>query len=216
MAQQRQKTPAKKTTAAGKRPATSKRTGAGAKGLSERLREPRVAATIGVVLAAGIIAFLVLSGGDDGGGSGSGSEPARGPEAVSVAELQELSDSVGHPVYWAGERPGTQYELTVSEEGNIVIRYLEPDAEIGSPDVAAFTVATYPFPDAYAALTAVAENPGAIKAKTPDGALVVTNESNPESVYVAYPGSDQQIEVFDPDPLVALETATTGQIEPIQ
>lgn len=165
------------------------------------------------MLAAAIIAFLLLGGGDEGG---SGSDGLRGPEAVSVEELGEVPGSVDHPVYWAGERPDTQYELTVDEEGSVFVRYLDPDVEIGSTEVASFTVATYPVPDAYGALQRVAKRPGAIKAKTPDGGFVLTNETNSQSVYIAYPGSDYQIEVYDPDGAAALQAATSGQIKLIE
>ena len=216
----------KRQTSAGRKPA-SKRSAAAKRSTSsadesvverlrsfvERLREPQIAAAIGVVLAAAIIAFLVLNGGDDGG---SESSDARGPEAVSADELRELPSSLGHPVYWAGERPGTQYELRVDEDGNVFIRYLGSDAEVVARNVPAFTVGTYPFSDAYGALQGLVSRPGAIRAKTPDGGLVVTNESNPESVYIAYPGSDYEIEVFDPDAAAALRAATSGRIEPIE
>ena len=118
---------------------------------------------------------------------------------MSVDELQQLPGEVDHAVYWAGERPDTKYELKVDEGGNVFIRYLGSDMEVGSDEGAAFTVGTYPFSDAYGALQELAKKPGAINAATRDGAQVVTNEGNPTSVYIAYPGSDYQIEVYDPD-----------------
>lgn len=183
--------------------------------LSERLRQPRIAAAIGIALAIIIILVLVLAGGDDEGGS---DEPAASgeAEAASVEDLQELADSVEHPVYWAGEQEGKQYELTVSEEGNIFVRYLDADVEIGSRDVASLTIGTYPVPDAFGALQKNAKQPGALRGKTPDGGLVVSNEASANSVYIAYPGTDIQIEVYDPNPKLAFETATSGEIEPIE
>jgi hypothetical protein len=182
--------------------------------LVERIREPRIAAVIGVVVAAVIILILVIGGGDDNGGSSSTAE-ARGPEVVTVDDLQDLPNSVGHPVYWAGDRAGIRYELTVQADGNIFLRYLAPDEQVGA-DVPTFTVGTYPVPDAHAALESVANRPGALRSNTPDGALVVTNKANPQSVYIAYPGSDYQIEVYDPDAATALQTATSGEITPIE
>lgn len=214
MAEPKRKTPARRTSSTARSTASERSASSATEGLVKRLREPRIAAGIGVVLAAVIIAILVLSGDDDGSSDTDGE--ARGPEAASVEDLQELPGSVGHPVYWAGERPDTQYELTVNEDGNIFIRYLEPDVEIGSRDVPAFTVGTYSVPDSYGALQGVGKQPGAVKARTPDGALVLTNEGNPQSVYIAYPGTDYQIEVYDPDAATALEAATSGQIEPIE
>ena len=172
-----------------------------------------MAAAIGLVLAAAIIAFLVLGGDDD---DGSDSDGTRGPEAVSLEELQELPGSVDHPVYWAGERDDTQYELTVDADGNIFIRYLEPDVEVGSREVASLTVGTYPAQNAYGVLQKSAKQKGALRGETPDGGLVVSNQASANSVYVAYPGSDLQIEVYDPNPQVAFETATSGDVEPIE
>ena len=161
-----------------------------------------------------IILILVLSGGDDDGGE----EPAATgePTEATVEELQDLAADVDHPVYWAGEQEGKRYELTVSEEGNIFIRYLDPDVEVGSREVASLTIGTYPVQNAYAALQKTGKQEGALKGETPDGGLVVSNEASANSVYVAYPGSDFQIEVYDPNPQVAFETATSGQVEPIE
>lgn len=182
--------------------------------LIERIREPRIAAALGIGLAVLIILILVVSGGDDDGGS----EPDRSGEAqeASVEDLQALADSSDIPVFWAGEREGQTYELTATEDGNVYIRYLGPDVEIGARDVAALTIGTYPVQDAYGALQRIAREKGSLRGKTPDGGLVVSNESNPTSVYVAYPGTDYQIEVFDPDPKVAFETATSGALERIE
>ena len=58
-------------------------------------------------------------------------------------------------------------------------------------------------------------NRGRSPEATPDGGLVVATKGSPSNVYIAYPDSDQQIEVFDPDPARALELATSGAIVPI-
>jgi hypothetical protein len=187
--------------------------GGGQKSVRERIREPRVAAAIGIALAVLIILVLVLGGGDDDGGSGS--DVGTEPKEASVDDLREVADSAANPIYWIGEQDGKTYELTVSEEGNVFIRYLDPDVEVGSRDVASLTVGTYPVKDAYGALRKIARRPGSVVDETPDGGLVVAGKDNPSSVYIAYPGADYQIEVYDPDPAVALETATSGAVEPV-
>jgi hypothetical protein len=178
-----------------------------------RLREPRNAAIVGVLLAALVVVlFLVLKDDDNGN-----SEPAstNGPEAVSVQGLRDLASSVDHPVYWAGARPGKEYELTITDQGNIFVRYLDADVPIGSRNVASLTIGTYPVADAYAATKAVAKDAGAKTGKTPDGGLVVTNTNKPQSVYIAFPGSDHQIEVYDPNPKTAFSLAESGAVVPI-
>jgi hypothetical protein len=178
-----------------------------------RLREPRHAAIVGLLVAAIVVVlFLVLrNNGDDN------SEPAatNGAQATSVQKLQDLAKSVDHPVYWAGERPGKRYELTITDQGNIFVRYLDANTPIGSRSVASLTIGTYPVADAYAATKSVASQPGAKTGKTPDGGFVVTNSNNPQSVYIAYPDGDHQIEVFDPNPKTAFALAESGAIVPI-
>ena len=176
-----------------------------------RLRESRTAiALIVLLVAVAVVAFLVLRSDDNGS-----SEPAstHGPEGISQQGLVDLANSVDHQVWWAGPRAGSRYELTIADNGNIFIRYLAPDTPVGSQEVASLTVGTYPA--AGANLQKAAERPGARTGQTPDGALVVTNSSNPTSVYIGYPDDDHQVEVYDPDPKTAFDLATSGAIVPI-
>ena len=86
---------------------------------------------------------------------------------------------------------------------------------VGSPE-GSLTVATYPYSEAFETLEAAAAQPGAVTGDAPGGGLVVGNESNPNNVYLAFPGSDLEIEVFDPAEGEALEIATSGAVRPIQ
>ena len=155
--------------------------------LGRRLREPRIAALVGVGIAVIVVAVLLLSGGSDSndgngstdstsagtttsGGSG-GSAQATKPIEATVDRLLELSSVVGHPVYWAGARPGKKYELTIDNDQNIFIRYLDPGVPIGSKDVSSLTVGTYPVQDAVAALQHEADKPGASTDSAPERRL---------------------------------------------
>jgi hypothetical protein len=197
---------------------------------TKRLREPRVAALLGVGIAVIVVAILLISGGgDDNNGDGSttassttsstsaggGTSQPTKPIEATVDRLLELSSVVGHPVYWAGARPGKKYELTITADQNIFIRYLDPGVPIGSKDVSSLTVGTYPVQDAVAALQHEADKPGARTASAPDGGFVLTSADAPQSVYLAYPNSNYEIEVYDPDPQRALSLATSGAIVPI-
>jgi hypothetical protein len=178
-----------------------------------RLRESRAALVLVVLIAAvAVVAFLVLRSDDNGS-----SEPKStgGPESISQQGLVDLANSVDHPVYWAGARPNDKYELTIADTGNIFIRYLSPNTPVGSQSVASLTVGTYPTSNAYANLQKAADKPGAKSDQTPDGGLVVTNSNKPTSVYIAYQGSDHQVEIYDPDPKTALSLATSGAVVPI-
>jgi hypothetical protein len=177
-----------------------------------RLREPRNALIVGVLLAAAIVAIFLLTKGSD---DDNNPKSTGGAEQTSVQNLRQIASSVDHPVYWVGERPNQKYELTITDNGNIFVRYLDESTPIGSRNVASLTIGTYPVQNAYGALQDVAAKPGAKTGQTPDGGFVVTNGDNPQSVYIAYPGSNTQIEVFDPDPKTAYALATSGAVVPI-
>jgi hypothetical protein len=182
------------------------------------LRRSRVALGIGLVAAAAIIAVLLLRGDHDS--AGAGDHPASlpqatdGPVGASLDRLRDLADSVGHPVYWAGQRPG-RYELTVDHDGKIFIRYLPHGVAIGAPQAKSLTIGTYPYSNAFGTLQAAGQQADAITNHTPDGGIVIATKTTPDSAYIAYPDSDYQIEVYDPRPGRALALATAGAITPV-
>jgi hypothetical protein len=134
--------------------------------------------------------------------------------AASLDQLRQVATAVGHPVYWAGQRPGG-YELTVDPRGNIFIRYLEGRVKVGSRRQTSLSVATYPYPNAYRTLQAASRRPGEGFVHTPDGGLIVTDSRSPDNVYIAYRGRAIQVEVYDPRPGRSLELARTGRIVPL-
>ena len=169
---------------------------------------------------AGVIAALALLalGGwlllrDDGGGS-----PQPGaPEAAGIDRLQELSASVGHEVYWAGApAPGGELELTHQDDGRIYVRYLTGDGAVGDDRADFTTVGTYPVPGALAALRREAKGADAITRDLPGGGLAYLSAERPSSVYLAWPGSAYQVEVYDPSPKRALDLVLSGAIEPVR
>jgi hypothetical protein len=133
---------------------------------------------------------------------------------VGLERLRRLAESVGHPVYWAGKRSGG-YELTVDVNGNIFIRYLQAGEPAGSRRTS-LTVATYPFARGYEVLRGVSRGSGETTGHTPDGGLAVVGEAKPDNAYIAYPGTDLQIEVYDPKAGRAFELATAGAISRIK
>jgi len=174
------------------------------------------------LVGAAVIAALVIAA-----TSGSSSSPASGAigpssaavstttvEAVSLATLTALPASLGHPVYWAGPRAGTTYELTRTPDGRVYIRYLTGGAKVGSPLPDFLTVGTYVVPNAEAAVAAAAAQPGAVRVPL-RGGTAFYNRARPTSVYFAYAGSDVQVETYDPSAAVARQLVETGAIKPI-
>src|SRR5713226_9159594 len=156
----------------------------------------RTAALAVLAVAVGVIIWLALR--DTGGSTTSTSNVT----AVSVDQIANLAASVNHPVFWVGPKQGFTYELTRSSSGAIFIRYLPPGVGVGARKPY-LTVATYPFTGAFAALQAVAQN-GSTSINLPRGGLAVLSSTYPESVHAAYPNVDFQIEVFDPNPMLAI------------
>lgn len=162
-----------------------------------------------VVLAAGLAAWQLLGGGDDG--------TKRAPAAgVSVERLTAFAGTVPHPVYWAGAQPGTKYELSKTRDGRIYVRYLPPDAKVGNSRTTYLTIGTYPLPNALETLKATAKKQGATTISLDRGGLAFQDRNRPTSVYLAYPGSDFQVEVYDRSPARALKFASSGQVAAIE
>jgi hypothetical protein len=174
-------------------------------------RRLRVTAVVAATVALGLVAWLVF-GGDDN--SKTTSQVAA--SAASVTELQGLPSKVGHDVYWAGKQPGFTYELTKTSQGNIFVRYLPQGVQPGDPRPNFLTVGTYPRPGAYTVLQKFSSRPRSSTRHLSGGGIAVYAKDTPNSVYVAYPGSDLQVEVFDPSAGRALEFASSGRIQPIR
>jgi hypothetical protein len=136
-----------------------------------------------------------------------------GPRAASLADLESLASELRHPIYWAGPKRGYTYELTQTSTGKVFIRYLPSGVKVGDPKASYLTVATYPFPNAYRALEAVAK--GSDEIKLARGGIGVIDSAYPKSVHVAYPGVKFQIEVFDPSPSASRKLVASGVIAPV-
>jgi hypothetical protein len=184
------------------------------------LRRPRVrlGAVIALALAAGFIAWLALRGGDNSTAQpgrtvvAEGSRPGGGAVAMSRAGLKKLQAALNHPVYWAGPKPRYTYEVTQRRDGTIYVRYLPPGVRVGDPRAAFLIIVTYPYANALLALRRVQNGKGI---RVPHGGLALVHKGYPESVHLAYPGENYQIEVYDPSPRVSRQVATSGSVGPI-
>jgi hypothetical protein len=172
----------------------------------------RLGAAIAIVLVGGLILWLALR---DRGGSSNSTSGSAAATAVSIQQIRNLAVSLDHPIYWLGPRQGYRYELTRSSNGNVYVRYLPPAVAVGT-STPQLTVGTYPFPGALAAIRRVLRGSGITPVRVPNGGLGEVVRRNPRSVHLAYPGSDYQIEVYDPTPGVASAAVTSGQLVDIR
>ena len=164
----------------------------------------RAGAAIALAVVVGLIVWLALRD--------TGSSPtSTNAKAVSVAGIRTLAASVGHPIFWVGPKPGYTYEVTRTSNGSIYIRYLPPGEKVGVKK-AYLTVATYPFAGAYEAIRNVTKQKGNTPIKLAHGGLGEVAAKSPQSIHVAYPGVDYQVEVYDPTPGTATGLVATGKL----
>lgn len=169
-------------------------------------RRPLVIALLALPLAA-LLAVLLLGG--------RGGDGAAAPQATDSAQLQELAATIGHPVFWAGApAAGTELELTHAADDAVYVRYLGADGALGDQRGRFTTVGTYPVSGAFAVLGRAAEQPTAVTRDLPGGGLALLDTRRPQSVYLAWPGADYEVEVFDPSPKRALDLVLTGAVAP--
>lgn len=170
---------------------------------------PLAAGLVAAVLVMVFLWSLVIEADED-------DERGDGPEIVETSDLSDAAKRVGHPIYWAGEQPKTKLELAEADSGRVYVRYLDEDAEAGVRSTDFMTVATYPVENAAAALRrGVRNRPNAELARGDDGAVVLIDPDTPGSVRLAYPGSDEQVELYTPNVRDSIRFATNGTIQPV-
>lgn len=192
-----------------------------------RDRSLRVGAVVALALAIGFVVWLLVRGDNTSSkstGSTSTSATTRAAttaaakpilEAASVQTLKTVAALVGHAVYWAGPKAGTTYELTRTGDGRIYIRYLPKGVKVGDRRASYLIVATYPVRNAYRAVQTAAKAKGAETFSIRAGGKAVLNSNAPTNVYFAFPKSNYQIEVYDPQPGRARRLVASGKIRPL-
>jgi len=129
-----------------------------------------------------------------------------GPRVADEVELVRAAASIGHAVYWTGPRKNARTELTLRSDGSVYVRYLPRGVPAGAQG-ALPTVATYRLADAYADTLRLAARRGATRRTLANGAVAVVPSAAARDVYAAFPGGDEQVEVFAPRAGAALAAA---------
>jgi hypothetical protein len=180
-------------------------------------QEFRVGAVVAVALAIGLVVWLVAI---RGGGGESGSCKAKTgtipPTAFSPDCLRSLAKQADRPIYWIGPAANTNYELTKTASGRIFVRYLTKGVAIGANDPSFTFIGTYPFPNAYRTLRGLAKKSTDTSFAAPADGLAVYATDRPTNIYLAYPGSNIEIEVYDPTPSRARSLIREGRVAPVQ
>ncbi|MDX6602119.1 MAG: hypothetical protein QOF13_1321 [Solirubrobacterales bacterium] len=165
----------------------------------------RLALAAAGLLVIGLVLWLILDGDDP-------EKSSNGAEIVSADSLRTTAAEQATPVYWAGERQGTELELSREGGERTYLRYLTGGADAGDRRPDFLTVGTYAQNDPVATLRRQSDEPGAVLGRAPGNATVYFSQANPGSVYLAYPGVPVEIEVYDPNFKRALRLVNSGQI----
>jgi hypothetical protein len=165
---------------------------------------------VAVAVAAGIVGWLLIHS------ERNSQSPASGPVLVSQTQLEKLASSAEEPIYWAGPRKGSSYELTRTTDGRTYVRYLPHGVAAGDPRAAFLVVGTYDRPHAFTNLRQAGTRAGAESVKLDHGGVLIVTESRPHSAYFSYPGTSNQVEVFAPSGATARALALHGEITPIR
>jgi len=132
---------------------------------------------------------------------------------LTLAALNKQVASIGTPVYWVGSKPGVTYRYIRNPNGNVYLSYLPKGVAVGASGLYP-TVGTYVMKNAAATTQKAGGQAGAVRVKVA-GAEAFYTKAKPDSIYVAFNGSDYQIEVYDPDATKALAAVKSGQLKAV-
>jgi hypothetical protein len=181
-----------------------------------RLQETRVQLVVvaaAIAITATVVAFLIVS---DDGGRGTILAANSGAALVSQGQLEQLAESVEHPVYWAGPKNGVSYEFTETADGRIFVRYLPRGVAAGDPRPDFLTIGTYAQGNAFAGLQSASKREGLVSVNIDNGGIALFDSKKPTSVYFGYPDAKYQVEVFAPSGATARSLVLAGKIKPVE
>jgi hypothetical protein len=173
----------------------------------------RIFALLGGLIAVALIVWVALDSGDST--SDAGSTQSTEAEVVSVAALRRATIAEDAPTYWAGAMAGTDLELSRPAPDRTYVRYLTGGAKAGDPKPF-LTVGSYRLHDPVGILRHRGGEAGGVLASAPGEGVVYFDRTDPTSVYLAYPHTEVEIEVFAPVFKEALQLVTDGRIVPVE
>jgi hypothetical protein len=167
-----------------------------------------------VLIGAGVGLYLGLKGSSGKHTNTNKIVAARiGPLSMSAVDLKAFARTVKTPFYWVGPRAGYKYEFTRATTGYLYLRYLPVGAANGNKDDKYTVITTYPYPDALNALKRGAKGSGF---GGPGNRFIWVDPTDTNSVYVAFPGVNYEIEVYDPSAPIAAATAGSRKLKPVR
>lgn len=136
-----------------------------------------------------------------------------GNQALTESELKGAAALLATPIFWVGPIEGYNYVLDASIDGLIIIRYIPEGTSLSDRSSAYTAVGTYRIADAFETTQEQgSESSSSVGFINGDGAAVYYDRQSPLNVYMAYPGLDIQVEIFDPRESVAINAAQTSGV----
>lgn len=176
-------------------------------------RHALIGAGLAALVVIALVAWLLID--DNEPADSSGSTASAEARIVSVKALRAATGAQGTPVYWAGASAGSKLELSQPAPDRTYVRYLTGNVEAGDPRPF-LTVGSYRFENPTEALHNRGSEPGGVVASAPGNGVVYFDRTNPKSVYLAFPNTEVEVEVFAPEFKEALQLVTDGRIVPVE
>jgi len=172
----------------------------------------RALIVIGIAAVVGIAVWLLTGKDNDSTSSTFAADGSSNARVVSEGDLASIPDQMEHPVFWAGKRADTDFEVSNDATGNVHLRYLPAGSSAGAQGNY-LDIGSYPFTGAYDATKQLAKQSGVIKVKAAGNAIGFVQKNNPYSVILSYPSHpDLQVEVYNPQKNAALTVVKQGDI----
>lgn len=177
--------------------------------MSSRIKRISKNRTILILLTSLLTSLVIFTFFNNSSNSQVELEKISGKVALTEAELIELASNINQPIYWLGPAENSTYTLTIAENEQAYIKYLPEGVLPSDSETPLRIIATYLRENAFSVTQTAANNPGAVGLSNSSGAAIYYNSATPSNVYLAFPGQNFQIEIFDPVPGAALELALT-------
>ena len=116
---------------------------------------------------------------------------------LSEEELLLVARNAPEPIYWSGPIAGYSYLLKLDENGSSLVEYVAPKSLDPKQTSSIRQVATYFSKGAWEKSLVASSAAGFSSFKNSDGSLVFYSIDNANDVFMAFPGKDFQIEIFD-------------------
>jgi hypothetical protein len=133
-----------------------------------------------------------------------------GGVCLSEDELRTLITNNQIVAYWTGPIKDATYSINTTTPGQVFVRYIPKGMECGDTEPKYRVIATYNEVNAFDSTQQAGNQAEGVSLANTDGSIVYFSKNAPNNVYLAYPGIDYQIEIYDPDAKTAVTLATTN------